>query len=224
MVIFRPMRHVGWRSASSGPTFFSSAAEWLRNGPPDAVRMSRLISAWSRPCRHWWMALCSLSTGQDRHAVAAAAAVTMAPAMTSTSLLASAIVLPASIAASTASRAAVPDEAQSRMSTSGCVATATSPSAPDISVGAAAPPRCPRTVSRACGGGHGRHVRAHVRHLARKQARVRAGGQADDLQAVRMGLDDGQGAAANRAGRSEDGDSPAPRRGALRHGTSLRMR
>ena len=69
MVIFRPIRHVGWRSASSGPTFLSSAAEWLRNGPPDAVRISRPISPRLRPCRHWWMALCSLSTGQDRHAL-----------------------------------------------------------------------------------------------------------------------------------------------------------
>ena len=61
---------------------------------------------------------------------ARAAAVTSAPAITSTSLLASAIVLPASIAASTASSAAVPDDAQMTMSTSGCVATAMSPRCP----------------------------------------------------------------------------------------------
>ncbi len=50
--------------------------------------------------------------------------------MTSTSLFASATALPASIAASTASSAAVPDEAHSTMSTSGRVASATSPSEP----------------------------------------------------------------------------------------------
>ena len=61
---------------------------------------------------------------------ARAAAVTSEPAMTSTSLFASAIVLPASIAASTASSASVPDEAQMTMSTSACVATAMSPSRP----------------------------------------------------------------------------------------------
>ena len=40
------------------------------------------------------------------------------------------MVLPASMAASTASSAVVPDDAHSRMSTSGCVATSISPSAP----------------------------------------------------------------------------------------------
>ena len=59
-----------------------------------------------------------------------AASVTMPPAMTSTSLFASAIVLPCSIAASTASSASVPDDAHSTTSASGCVATATRPSRP----------------------------------------------------------------------------------------------
>ena len=63
----------------------------------------------------------------SRRRAGAPRSVTSAPAMTSTSLLASAIVLPASIAASTASRPAVPDEAQMTMSTDGCVATAISP-------------------------------------------------------------------------------------------------
>ena len=76
------------------------------------------------------MALCSLSTGRIATPWRCAASVISAPAMTSTSLFASAMVLPASIAASTASSAAVPDEAHSTMSTSGCVATATSPSGP----------------------------------------------------------------------------------------------
>src|SRR6188768_2093399 len=59
-----------------------------------------------------------------------AASMTMPPAITSTSLLASAIVLRASMAASTASSASVPDDAHRTMSTSGWVATATSPSRP----------------------------------------------------------------------------------------------
>ena len=58
------------------------------------------------------MALCSLSTGSSGTPRRRAAAVTSSPAMTSTSLFASAIVFPASIAASTASSAAVPDDAQ----------------------------------------------------------------------------------------------------------------
>ena len=76
------------------------------------------------------MALCSLSTGRIATPRRRAAAVTSSPAMTSTSLLASAIVFPASIAARTASRPAVPADAQMTMSAAGCVATAMSPSVP----------------------------------------------------------------------------------------------
>jgi hypothetical protein len=74
--------------------------------------------------------LCSLSTGRIATPLRAAASVTTPPAMTSTSLFASAIVLRCSIAASTASSASVPLEAQSTTSTSGCDATATRPSRP----------------------------------------------------------------------------------------------
>ena len=46
MVIFGPIRHVGWRSASAAVTRArASAARCSRNGPPDAVRISRLTSA-----------------------------------------------------------------------------------------------------------------------------------------------------------------------------------
>ena len=44
MVIFRPIRHVGCCSASAAVTSASSDADRPRNGPPDAVRMSRRIS------------------------------------------------------------------------------------------------------------------------------------------------------------------------------------
>ena len=71
IVIFLPMRQVGCFSASVGPTAASSVREWPRKGPPDAVRISRLISCAGRPCTHWWMALCSLSTGQNLDAVTA---------------------------------------------------------------------------------------------------------------------------------------------------------
>ena len=67
---------------------------------------------------------------------------TRSPAITSTSLLASAMVLPASMAASTASSAAVPDEAHSTMSTSGCVATR------DQALGAGADARAGRSAQR----------------------------------------------------------------------------
>ena len=99
------MRQVGCRSASSAVTPSSSDARRPRNGPPEAVRMSRRISDASRPCRHWWMALCSLSTGRIVTPRRRAASVTIPPAITSTSLFASAIVFPCSIAARTASSA-----------------------------------------------------------------------------------------------------------------------
>ena len=41
IVILRPIRQVGWASASSTPTTRSSSRDRPRNGPPDAVTNSR---------------------------------------------------------------------------------------------------------------------------------------------------------------------------------------
>ncbi len=41
MEILSPMSQLGWASACSGVTSAMSASDQLRNGPPDAVRMSR---------------------------------------------------------------------------------------------------------------------------------------------------------------------------------------
>ena len=61
-------------AAARRPAVTSASArrDRPRNGPPDAVRISRRTSAGSRPCRHWWMALCSLSTGRIGDAAARA--------------------------------------------------------------------------------------------------------------------------------------------------------
>ena len=131
MVIFRPICQVGCRSASAGVTRSSAlggeaaerAARRGQDQPPHLVRLTRRAGTGGSRC-----ARCR-PAGSRRRA-ARAASITSAPAITSTSLLASAIVLPASIAASTASSAAVPDDAHSTTSTSGCVATAIRPSAP----------------------------------------------------------------------------------------------
>ena len=88
-----------------------------RNGPPEAVSTRRRTSR----------RVAAVQALVDRVVLAVdrqhrprrwrrAASITSSPAITSTSLLASAMVLPASIAASTASSAAVPDEAHSTMS------------------------------------------------------------------------------------------------------------
>ena len=70
-VIFGPIDQVGWRSASAGVTARRRSAGQPRKGPPEAVRTRRATSAGGRPSRHWWTALCSLSTGKDRDPAAA---------------------------------------------------------------------------------------------------------------------------------------------------------
>ena len=52
MATFRPICHVGWRSAASGVTAARAAVPNDRNGPPDAVSTSRLTSAGARPWGH----------------------------------------------------------------------------------------------------------------------------------------------------------------------------
>ena len=87
------------------------------------------------------------------------------------------------------------------------MATATSPSrpAPRSSTPAAAPlraaDRAPSPVAIAA------IARAVARDLLGEQLGVLAGGEADDLQAIGMRVDDRERALADRAGRAEDGDA-----------------
>ena len=78
------------------------------------------------------MALCSLSTGRMATPLRRAASVTSAAGHDEHFLVRERDGLAASIAASTASSPSVPADAHSTMSTSGCVATATRPSAPGV--------------------------------------------------------------------------------------------
>jgi hypothetical protein len=113
--------------------------------------------------------------------------------MTSTSLFASAIVLPASMAASTASSAAVPDDAHSTMSTSGCVATAIRPSRPESMVFR----KTARTEtlhqfaeSRGRGNGRGRWTISGDLHG--QQRGVLAGRETNHCRACRIRVDHGE--------------------------------
>ena len=128
--------------------------------------------------------------------------------MTSTSLLASAMVLPAWIAASTASSAAVPDDAHSTMSTSGCVATAMSPSRSGVDglrqTGGTQPLH---QLAERGGRRHRGDRRTIARDLHGEQRGVLAGRQADDLQPAGIGVHDRQRAPADRSGRAENGDA-----------------
>ena len=174
------------------------------------------------------MALCSLSTGRIVTPRRRAASTISAPAMTSTSLFASAMVLPASIAASTASSPAVPDDAQSTMSTSGCVAAATRPSRAGVgarrAVGQREAPRADRRARRRRDGATARG--RYCRICSASSAAFSPAASADDLQAIGMRVDDrrarcgrsirstrGWRGASSRRYRQRTGRRPAPRTG-----------
>ena len=130
-MIFAPIDHVGWRSASVGVTTARRAAGHSRNGPPDAVSVTRATSDTGRPARHWWTAECSLSTGRSSPPPRRSARITSSPPATSDSLLASASRFPASSAASVAPSPANPTTALRTMSIPDDPAASSSASAPN---------------------------------------------------------------------------------------------
>ena len=69
IVILRPIRHVGCCSASAAVTPVSSDAVRPRNGPPDAVRMSRRISDGVAAVQALVNRVVLAVDRQDRHAV-----------------------------------------------------------------------------------------------------------------------------------------------------------
>ena len=101
----------------------------------------------------------------------------------------------------------MPLDAHSTRSTSGCDATATSPSRP---LPAIVTPSAAADVRQPIDRGAGRHrddARPVARDLLREQLGVLAGREADDLQSIGVRVDDGQRALADRAGGAEDGDA-----------------
>src|ERR1700674_1216360 len=129
-VTFGPIDHLGWFSACSTVTWSRSSAGWAQKGPPLAVMIRRLIDSRLSPHRHCQIALCSESTGltpPSRDAPCArpaAARMTSSPAMTRTSLCASATSFPAFSAASVGARARAPGRATTTMSQRGAVTSA----------------------------------------------------------------------------------------------------
>ncbi len=108
------------------------------------------------------------------------------------------------MAASTASRPSVPEDAHKTMSTSGCDATATRP----VAAGSGDLDRhagLSQSIDRAARG-HGHDPWPVARDLRRQQIHVLASGEADDPQPVRVSVDNGQRALSNRAGGAEDRD------------------
>ena len=98
MVIFAPMSHVGWRSASAAVTWRSCSWVNLRKGPPEQVSSSLLISLSPSPTKLWKMAECSESTGRMGTRYASASWQINSPATTKVSLLARQIVFRARMA------------------------------------------------------------------------------------------------------------------------------
>ena len=103
MLTFGPIRQVGCRNAISGVTAERSGGP-SRNGPPLAVSVIRERLDARSPCRHWKIALCSLSTGMIGTPFSRARDVTSPPAATSTSFVASATGMPRAMASSVGAR------------------------------------------------------------------------------------------------------------------------
>ncbi len=135
-VTFGPIDHRGWLRACSTVTWSRSSAGWAQNGPPLAVMISRRTLLRCSPHRHCQIALCSESTG--RMPRLPAAFITSPPAITSTSLVASATSFPASSAAIVGARARAPGMATTTRSHRGSVTIAMTRASKSGS------PACPR--------------------------------------------------------------------------------
>ena len=130
IVILAPISQLGCFKARAAVTPANSSIGVVRKGPPEAVRRILSMALPSSPTKHWKIALCSLSTGRIGARCFTASSVMSSPATTSVSLLASAMVLPASMAATVGRSPAKPTMAVTTTSTSGSRATSQMASAP----------------------------------------------------------------------------------------------
>ena len=157
-LILRPMTQFGMRAGlRRRDRARAPRAGASRNGPPDAVSTMRRTPAvpdraGTSAGRHWKIALCSLSIGSSVAPPASTAAMKAAPPITSASLFASRMRLPARAAASVGARPAAPTMAASTVSASGNEAASTSPASPATTRVAAPPRPAPRSSARAAPG------------------------------------------------------------------------
>lgn len=101
-------------------------------GRPLAVRIRRVGVLPCAPCKHWKMALCSLSTGSSGCPAFFAASVTSSPPATSGSLLASNTRLPQASVSITAASPTTPTTETSTSSASHACTTSSSTFSPNI--------------------------------------------------------------------------------------------
>ena len=182
-MILPPIAQVGWASACSTVTSRSSAALRPRNGPPEAVRISRSTVPGRSPASSWCSAECSESTGMIGAPVASASCVTSSPPTTSDSLLASARSMPSPSVATVGTSPAEPTIALSTRSQSHSVISSTSPSAPASTSRRSTPRR-----ARAAASGSASAIRSHA--VARcacstSASQARPALSADDLELLR---------------------------------------
>ena len=130
MVIFLPIAQLGCLSASSTLISLICSMVLPLNGPPEAVRSILWILFCLSPLRHWNIALCSLSTGRILTPFSAASFIIMCPAVTSVSLFARAISLPALIASIVGTIPIMPTTAVTTISACSIAAAWISPSIP----------------------------------------------------------------------------------------------
>ena len=85
--ILAPIDQLGWATAWLGVTAAISARVRQRNGPPEAVRISRSTLSAGSPRSAWKIALCSESTGSSTAPLASTSAISRLPAQTRHSLV-----------------------------------------------------------------------------------------------------------------------------------------
>ena len=130
IVTLLPMSQFGFFSASETCIRAISSFVFPRNVPPEQVRrILRTLSLLS-PFMHWKIALCSESTGRSFTPASFTAGMMRWPAVTSVSLFASAMSLPAWIAASVGRMPIMPTTLFKTMSASGSCTSSRRPSMP----------------------------------------------------------------------------------------------
>ena len=106
--IFAPMFQVGCATAWTGVTCAIAARSSVRNGPPDAVRITRSTASRRAKSNTWKIALCSESTGSKVPPPNRISSISSGPAQTRHSLLARATMAPRRAAVSVGSSPAAP--------------------------------------------------------------------------------------------------------------------
>ena len=158
---------------------------------------------------HWCTALCSLSMGRIGTLRSRAAAVRISPAATMHSLLARPTGLPARIAACVASSPATPTMAETTKSASGCVEQATVPSVP-WTTSIPVTPACFEPRSQLPGQLFRRQrddLRPPAHGLRKRFVDIAPSRQRRHLVALGKLLNNGEGALADGAGGTENGES-----------------